>query len=135
EDVLKLSRAQIGEEIILNYVQNSGTIYNLAPKDIVYLRDQGVSDKVVNAMLDQRRRVEGAAQFAAAQAQAAQAAAAAANPAPAVDPNAVAAQPDAAAAGTTYAQAPLTPPASSVYVIPYNSASYAYYGPYGYYPY
>src|SRR5689334_1742574 len=66
EDVLKLSRAQIGENIILNYVQSSGTIYNLTPKDIVYLRDQGVSDKVVSAMLDQRKRVELAAQAASA---------------------------------------------------------------------
>src|SRR4029077_18713742 len=29
EDVLKLSRAQIGDDITLNYIQNNGTIYNL----------------------------------------------------------------------------------------------------------
>src|SRR5258708_827286 len=44
DDVLKLSRAQIGEQIILNYVQSSGTVYNLASKDIVYLKTRGVSD-------------------------------------------------------------------------------------------
>ena len=38
EDVLKLSRAQVSEDVILNYVHNSGTIYNLGPNDIVYLR-------------------------------------------------------------------------------------------------
>src|SRR5260221_6567528 len=65
EDVLKLSQANIGEEIILNYVQSSGTIYNLSPKDIVYLHNQGVSEKVINAMIDQRKRVELAAQAAA----------------------------------------------------------------------
>src|SRR5207248_2019001 len=32
----------------------------------------------------------------------------------------------------TYVEAPLTPPASSVYVIPYAPSSYAYYGAYGY---
>jgi hypothetical protein len=127
EDVLKLSRAQIGEEIILNYVHNSGTIYNLGPKDIVYLRDQGVSDKVINTMLDQRKRVELAAQSTAAQSPAAP------NSPASADANAPAAAPAYADPNATYAEAPLTPPASSVYVIPYPAASYAYYGPYGYY--
>jgi hypothetical protein len=131
EDVLKLSRAQIGEEIILNYIHNSGTIYNLTPKDIVYLRDQGVSEKVVNAMLGQRQRVELAAQ----------------TPPPSnpvgpsttpVEPqampspeNAAPATPESAPPG--YAEAPLTPPASTTYTIPYPAATSAYYG--YYYPY
>jgi len=130
EDVLKLSHAQIGDEIILNYVHNSGTIYNLAPKDIVYLKTEGVSDKVINTMLDQRKRVEFAAQSAQGQAAAVPNAptVADANMAPAApgytDPNAI------------YAEAPLTPPASSVYVMPYSPGYYApyyyggYYGPY-----
>lgn len=135
EDVLKLSRAQIGENIILNYVQSSGTIYNLAPKDIVYLHDQGVSDKVINAMLDQRKRVEMAAQ-----------ATSPGGPAAGYAPTVGAAPtvPDASTVpaapsveqSATYAEAPLTPPASSVYVIPYPAAGYAYgsyYYPYSYY--
>src|SRR5260370_15265943 len=61
EDVLKLSRAQISEDIILNYVQNSGTSYNLGAQDVIYLRNQGVSDRVVNAMLGQRQRAADAA--------------------------------------------------------------------------
>src|SRR4051794_3607641 len=51
EDVVKLTKAQVGEEIILSYVQNSGTVYNLTPHEIVYLRDQGVSNPVINAMV------------------------------------------------------------------------------------
>jgi hypothetical protein len=133
EDVLKLSRAQIGEEIILNYVQNSGTIYNLAPKDIVYLRDQGVSDKVINAMLSQRQRVELAAVQSAQAAQAVQNAQNAPNAPTAPDAGAAPPAPY-ADQGATYAEAPLTPPASSAYVVPYSGASYPYYGPY-YYPY
>jgi hypothetical protein len=131
EDVLKLSKAQIGDEIILNYVQNSGTIYNLEPKDIVYLRDQGVSEKVISTMLNQRRHIEMAAQ----------------NVAPQTVPNApmvpeapmvaadntASAQPS-ADANATYATAPLTPSASTSYVIPYPAATAAYYG-YPYYPY
>ena len=57
EDVLKLSRAQVSEDVTLNFIHNSGTIYNLAPKDIVYLHNEGVSDRVINAMLDQRKNV------------------------------------------------------------------------------
>ena len=57
EDVLKLSRAQVSEDVTLNFIHNSGTIYNLSPNDIVYLRNQGVSDRVINTMLDQRKNV------------------------------------------------------------------------------
>ncbi|HEV2394527.1 MAG TPA: hypothetical protein VG146_19425 [Verrucomicrobiae bacterium] len=55
-DVVKLARAQVSDDVIINYIRSTGTIYNLSPGDIVYLRDQGVSDRVVSAMLDQRRR-------------------------------------------------------------------------------
>jgi hypothetical protein len=57
DDVLKLSRAQVGEDVTISYIQNSGIAYNLGPNDIVYLKNQGVSDRVVNAMLDERKRV------------------------------------------------------------------------------
>jgi hypothetical protein len=124
DDVLKLSRAQIGDEIILNYVKNSGTIYNLGANDIVYLKTAGVSDKVISAMLDQRRRVEMAAQPPPAQTPAV------ANAPMVADANTVPAAGTYADSSATYAQAPLTPPASSAYVIPY-SAAYPYYGPYG----
>jgi len=56
DDILKLSRAQVSEDVTLNYIQNSGTIYGLSAKDIVYLKTEGVSDKVINAMQDQRKR-------------------------------------------------------------------------------
>lgn len=134
EDVLKLSRAQIGETIILNYIQSSGTIYNLGPKDIVYLRDQGVSDTVINAMLTQRKRAELASQAAAAAAaQVGGPYAPGAGTAPLVaDAGAVGNAPT-ADQSVTYAEAPLTPPASSVYVIPYSGAYYGSYYPYPYY--
>jgi hypothetical protein len=116
-DVLKLSKAQISEDIIVNFVQNSGTVYNLQPRDIVYLHEQGVSDRVINAMIDQRRI---AAQAAAAQAQM-----------PPVQQQ----QPAPAYSEQPVVAAPAAPP-SSLYVIPYPAASYAYYDyPYPYYSY
>jgi len=133
EDVVKLSRAQISEDIIVNFVQNSGTIYNLGPKDIVNLKNEGVSDRVLNAMLDQKKTVP--------QSQVASAG----QPAPTVpnaptvpDANAVAPAPTYTQPAPVYTQPapvydqPASPPASTVYVIPYSG----YYGPYTYgYPY
>lgn len=134
DDVLKLSRAQVNDGIIQKYVQNGGIVYNLSPQDIVYLRGEGVSDQVVNAMLEQRNRVS---------AMAAQNTPPPAQPAPAVPPY----DTSAAAPAYNYAQAAPTDvqpqptyvqsaPASSVYVIPYPQATAAYYGyPYSSYPY
>ena len=53
-DVVYLTRAQVSENVILTYVQNSGTTYSLGPKEIAYLKGQGVSDTVVSAMLNKR---------------------------------------------------------------------------------
>jgi hypothetical protein len=132
EDVVKLTQAQVNEDIILNYVQNSGTIYNLGPQDLVYLKNTGVSDKVVYAMLENRKRATDMA--AAAQAQVT---AAAQQPGP--DNSAAPAEqaptetgvaPDYAAGG---APVDSQTGASSVYVIPYNSGGYYYGYPYTYY--
>ncbi len=143
EDVLKLSRAQVSEDVTLNFIHNSGTIYNLSPSDIVYLRNQGVSDRVINTMLAQRQNVP-----AETAAQAAQSAAAAAPQAPVYpDANAAAAAQAPTQYAPTYVQPaptyvepqPASVPASTVYVIPYSSGGYYYpsYYPYygGYYGY
>jgi len=135
-EVLKLSRAQISDDIIVNYVQNSGTTYNLGAQDIVYLRNQGVADRVVNAMLAQRQRLAdaAAAQAAAQNAAAAPAQPVASNPAPTYSqPAPVYTEP-----APAYTEA--APAASTVYVIPYPAATAAYYGyyrpnPYYYGPY
>jgi len=124
-DVLKLTHAQVSEEVVLNYVLNSGTVYNLGAKDIVYLRNQGVSDRVLTTMMNQRNRV--------AEESAQQAAAQAGVPAPGyADAAAVAAPPPYAPA---YVEPPpvAEPAPSTVYVVPYSPpVGAAYYG--GYYP-
>ena len=144
EDVLKLSRAQVSEDVILNYVHNSGTIYSLGPNDIVNLRNEGVSDRVINTMLDQRQNV------------AAQLAAQGPPPSAAIAPQAPVSPDASGAAGaqvsTQYAPAYVQPapvyaepqptyvPASTVYVIPYSGTGYGYANAYpnyygGYYGY
>jgi hypothetical protein len=135
DEVLKLSRAQISEDVTLNYVKNSGTIYNLSPKDIVYLRNEGVSDKVINAMIDQRQNVP--ADVANQNALQAQAAVSANPPAPAAaDPGAVQAAPIYVQTPPVFVQpTPVLVPQetdyvapSTLYVIPYGPTVYPSYG-------
>jgi hypothetical protein len=125
-EVLQLSRAKVGDNTIIAYIQNSGNNYGLNAAQIIYLRQQGVSDAVVNAMLNQHS-------------QAAQTASTATAPPPGAS---TAYNTQASTAVTqptvTYVQ---TVPSSSVYVIPdtqtYNYDNWYYYQSpyYGYYPY
>jgi hypothetical protein len=118
-EVLKLARAQVSDDTIVAFVQNSGTVYSLSAGEIVYLHGQGVPDRVISAMLDNRRNVTTPA------------AAAPAAPAQATAP----AQTTYAAAAPTYNVAPSYTPSSSTYVIPYSPPTYYYDYPYNYWPY
>ena len=133
-EILQMSQAKVGDNVIVSYVQNSGNNYGLNAAQIIYLRQQGVSDNVINTMLNQRT-------------QSAQIAAATTTPAP--ETPAANSTPSASTTTTQPAVAyvPATS-ASTVYVVPdtqtynYNAWLYSrpypypYYGPYyGYYPY
>jgi hypothetical protein len=106
--IIQLSQANVSEGTIVNYIHNSGSSYGLDANQIVYLKQQGVSDTVINTMLNQPRPAAPPASYATA------------DSAPTAI---VVAQPAA------YAPAP----ASTVYVIP-DTQTYNYYG-YGYRPY
>ena len=130
--VVELAQAKVADDIIVRYVQNSGTIYALKAPEIVYLKQQGVSDAVLNAMLYQRERLTGSTEpgvsSATAIATAPAPAAATATPAPTVIVQPVAAPlvvPMVACA---------EPVSSSVYVIP-DTQTARYNGWYGSYPY
>jgi len=128
-DILKLTQAQVSEDVVLNYVLNSGTVYNLGPKDIINLRNQGVSDRVLTAMMTQRNRVpeESARQAAVAAASQPQ------GPVPGYpDANAVIGPPPYAQVYVEPPPAP-EPPPSTVYVVPATPLFAPPYG--GYYPY
>jgi len=56
-EVVQLAHANVSEDVIVNYVHNSGNAYGLDANQILYLKQQGVSDRVVNTMLDQRGRL------------------------------------------------------------------------------
>jgi hypothetical protein len=117
--VLQLAQAKVGDDTIVAYIQNSGTIYGLDANQIVYLKQQGVSSAVINTMLNQRTKLAGSAAQTEAQPD---------NSSPASTQTSTAvAQPT-----ITYQ----TVPSSSVYVIPDTQTYYydTYYQPY-YYPY
>ena len=51
EEVLKLTRAKINDDITVAFVQSANRRFNLSANEIVYLRQAGVSDRVLTAML------------------------------------------------------------------------------------
>jgi hypothetical protein len=51
--ILQLSQAKVGDDTIIAYIKNSGNSYGLNADQIIYLRQQGVSDAVITTMLSQ----------------------------------------------------------------------------------
>lgn len=120
--VLQLVQAKVSDDTIINYIRNSGNSYGLNADQIIYLRQQGVSDNVLNVMLTQPKSASAPA------------------PAAPTPDNSYQSQAPASytpAPTTTYVQ---SAPPSTVYVIPnsqayyYNTYSQPYYYPYSYFP-
>ena len=51
--IIRLSQATVSDDTIIAYVKNSGLSYSLTADQIINLRQQGVSDAVITAMLNQ----------------------------------------------------------------------------------
>ncbi len=51
QDVVKLAKAGLGEEVILAQIKSSGAAYNLSVDQILYLNSQGVSQNVIKALM------------------------------------------------------------------------------------
>src|SRR2546430_17550268 len=51
-EVVKLSQSGVGDDVILAYVKNSQTSYNLSAKDVLALKDSGISSPILTAMLN-----------------------------------------------------------------------------------
>lgn len=54
QEVVKLTQAKMGDDVILAYIKNSGASYNLNADDILYLNSQGVSQPVISALLQSK---------------------------------------------------------------------------------
>ena len=109
--ILQLKQAEIGDKTIIAYIKNSGNIYGLNADQIIYLRQQGVSDAVLTAMLQQPRQT-------------------------AAVPTITTSAPQQVATTAYYsdsiAPATVAPPVTYVQTVP---ATTYYYQPYYYYPY
>ncbi len=53
--IVKLAQANVSDDAIMAYIKNSGNSYGLNADQIIYLRQQGVSDAVITTMLNQPR--------------------------------------------------------------------------------
>ena len=53
--ILQLAQAKVGDATIIAYIKNSGNSYALNADQIIYLRQQDISDSVVTTMLSQPR--------------------------------------------------------------------------------
>ena len=84
QQIVKLSQAQMSDDVIISFIKNSGKAYNLSSDDILYLNNQHVSQGVIAALL----QAKGTAAPAPAPAEPAPAAPAA--PAPVAPPGAAA---------------------------------------------
>ncbi|HXF09194.1 MAG TPA: DUF6600 domain-containing protein [Desulfuromonadaceae bacterium] len=56
-EVIRLSQAAVSEEVISNYVGNSSVRFNLTANQIIYLKDIGVPDSVVMAMIQRDQQL------------------------------------------------------------------------------
>jgi hypothetical protein len=51
QDVLKLSQAGLGEDVILSQIRSAGATYNLSADQIIYLSKSGVSQNVIRSLI------------------------------------------------------------------------------------
>src|SRR5215471_10988301 len=50
-EVVKLSKAKVDEGVIVAYIDSAGT-FNLGAEQIIYLRDQGLANEIIGAILE-----------------------------------------------------------------------------------
>jgi hypothetical protein len=51
-EVVKLAASGVGDEVVLAYIRNSQSIFDLNADQVLYLKDVGLSPQVITAMLD-----------------------------------------------------------------------------------
>jgi uncharacterized membrane protein YgcG len=141
QDVLKLGSAHVSAEAITAFINNSGRTYHLSVSEILYLREQGMSDHVLTAMLSAGQNVTAVAAQAAPQPAPQPVQQLAPQPATtgttadwvnsSPQPAPAAPQPATQFAPAYDAAAPVYAQPSPVYV--YQAPSYGYYDPWPYY--
>jgi hypothetical protein len=54
QEIVKLTKAPVGDDVILAYIKNTGASFSLSADDILYLKSQGVSQPVITALLQSK---------------------------------------------------------------------------------
>jgi hypothetical protein len=54
QEVVKLTQAKMGDDVITTYIKNSGQAYTLSADDILYLNSQGVSQAVITTLMQSK---------------------------------------------------------------------------------
>jgi hypothetical protein len=49
-DVIQMAQSHISDEVIINHIRTSGTVFHLSAQDTIWLKENGVSDRVVAEM-------------------------------------------------------------------------------------
>jgi hypothetical protein len=62
-DVLKLYRANLSEDFIIDRIHRDGVVYDLGADQIIELRSNGVSERVIQTMLDTRTGADAGAAY------------------------------------------------------------------------
>lgn len=57
-DIESLTRAKVSDDLIINQIRNSGTVYHLSSAEIIDLKKSGVSEKVINYMINTPSQVQ-----------------------------------------------------------------------------
>src|ERR1700761_5804975 len=50
QEVVKLSQAQMADDVITTYIRNSGKNYTLSANDLIYLKSHGVDQTVISTL-------------------------------------------------------------------------------------
>ena len=64
EDVIRMSKTdpasntRVSDDVIINYIRTSNSVYNLQPQDLQYLSANGVSERVIIEMNNTRNRTQ-----------------------------------------------------------------------------
>ncbi len=56
-DIVQMSQSRVDDNLIINQITTTGSVFTLSSQDVIYLRQQGVSDRVIAAMQAARYRV------------------------------------------------------------------------------
>jgi outer membrane lipoprotein SlyB len=59
-DVKSLAKAGISDDLIISQIRNSRTVYYLTTADIIDLKNAGVSEKIINFMINTRTQIPSA---------------------------------------------------------------------------